>query len=139
MSDEKFLYSGSSDGSLGIWDPVGLKHVGNFKAGHSKAVKSLVLHKGNLYSAGSDAVIKEWDIENQKVLNEAKDKGEINSICLQDNLIFSGSNDKTVKVYDQLIMFVLLSKISLRSGIIAHTNAQLPSRLILELLSVCMF
>lgn len=100
VADDKNLYSGSSDGSLGIWDPVGLKHVGNFKSGHSKAVKSLVLHKGNLYSAGSDAVIKEWDIENQKVLNEAKDKGEINSICLQDNLIFSGSNDKTVKIWD---------------------------------------
>ena len=98
VSDDKLLYSGSSDGSLGIWDPVALKHVGNFKAGHTKAVKSLVLHKGVLYSAGSDAAIKEWDIENQKVVNEVKDKGEINSICLQDNLIFSGSNDKTVKV-----------------------------------------
>lgn len=100
VADEKFLYSGSSDGSLGIWDPVEMKHAGNFKSGHSKAVKSLVLHNRNLYSAGSDAVIKEWDIENQKVLNEAKDKGEINSICLQDNLIFSGSNDKTVKIWD---------------------------------------
>jgi F-box/WD-40 domain protein 7 len=79
---------------------VGLKHVGNFKAGHSKAVKSLVLHKGVLFSAGSDGAIKEWDIENQKVVNEAKDKGEINSICIQDNLIFSGSNDKTVKIWD---------------------------------------
>lgn len=103
VSDEKLLYSGSSDGSLGIWDPVGLKHVGNFKAGHTKAVKSLVLHKGNLFSAGSDAVIKEWDIENQKVVNEAKDKGEINSICIQDNLLFSGSNDKTVKVRSNLL------------------------------------
>jgi hypothetical protein len=31
VSDDKLLYSGSSDGSLGIWDPVGLKHLGNFK------------------------------------------------------------------------------------------------------------
>lgn len=100
VADEKYLYSGSSDGSLGIWDPQELKHVGNFKTGHQKAVKSLVLNKGSLYSAGSDAVIKEWDIENQKVTNEAKDKGEINSICIQDNLIFSGSNDKTVKIWD---------------------------------------
>lgn len=100
IADDKLLYSGSSDGSLGIWDPVNLKHVGNFKAGHSKAVKSLVLHKGALYSAGSDAAIKEWDIENQKVVKEVKDKGEINSIVIQDNLIFSGSNDKTVKIWD---------------------------------------
>jgi len=63
-------------------------------------VKSLVLNKGTLYSAGSDAVIKEWDIEGQKPVNEARDKGEINSICVQDNLIFSGSNDKTVKIWD---------------------------------------
>jgi hypothetical protein len=96
----KILYTGSSDGSIAIWDPVGLKHVSNFKNGHTKAVKSMVLHKGALYSAGSDAVIKEWDIEAQKVVNEAKDKGEINSICIQDNLIFSGSNDKTVKIWD---------------------------------------
>eukprot|EP00026_Physarum_polycephalum_P003354 Phypoly_transcript_03364.p1 GENE.Phypoly_transcript_03364~~Phypoly_transcript_03364.p1 ORF type:complete len:592 (+),score=116.89 Phypoly_transcript_03364:400-2175(+) len=100
VSDDKLLYSGSSDGSLGIWDPVGLKHIGNFKAGHTKAVKSLLLNKGVLFSAGSDAVIKEWDIENQKAVSEFKDKGEINSIVLQDNLLFSGSNDKTVKVWD---------------------------------------
>lgn len=96
----KLLYTGSSDGSIAIWDPVGLKHNSNFKNGHSKAVKSLVLHKNTLYSAGSDAVIKEWDIEGQKAVNEAKDKGEINSICIQDNMIFSGSNDKTVKIWD---------------------------------------
>lgn len=100
VSDDKTLYTGSSDGSIGIWDPVGLKHVGNFKAGHSKAVKSLVLKGNTLYSAGSDACIKEWDIESQKMVNEAKDKGEINSIVIQDNLIFSGSNDKTVKIWD---------------------------------------
>lgn len=98
VADEKLLYTGSSDGGIAVWDPVELKHVSNFKNGHAKAVKSLILNKGTLYSAGSDAVIKEWDIENQKVVNEAKDKGEINSICMQDNLIFSGSNDKTVKV-----------------------------------------
>lgn len=96
----KLLYTGSSDGTLGIWDPVGLKHVQNFKAGHMKAVKSLILHKDKLYSAGSDGVIKEWDIETQKVLNEAKDKGEINSKCIQDGMLFSGSNDKTVKIWD---------------------------------------
>jgi hypothetical protein len=102
VADDKFLYTGSSDGGLAIWDPKELKHVANFKAGHAKAVKSLVLANKSttLYSAGSDAVIKEWDVESQKVLNEAKDKGEINSICLQDNMLFSGSNDKTVKIWD---------------------------------------
>jgi hypothetical protein len=102
VADDKFLYTGSSDGGLAVWDPAGLKHIANFKAGHQKAVKSLVLanRSATLYSAGSDAVIKEWDVESQKVLNEVKDKGEINSICLQDNMLFSGSNDKTVKIWD---------------------------------------
>jgi len=100
VADEKILYTGSSEGSIGVWDPKELKHVGNFKTGHSKAVKSLVLHKGALFSAGSDAVIKEWDIEQQKVLNEAKDKGDTNAICLQDTSLFSASNDKTVKIWD---------------------------------------
>jgi len=74
--------------------------VSNWKAGHSKAVKSLLLRDQTLFSAGADAVIKEWDIPSQKVVNEAKDKGEVNAIFLSDNLLFSGSNDKTVKIYD---------------------------------------
>jgi myosin-heavy-chain kinase len=98
-ADDKFVYTGSGDGSISIWDPVELKHVSNMKA-HSKAVKSVILREHTLFSAGADAVIKEWDLASQKVINEAKDKGEVNAIFLSDNLLFSGSNDKTVKIYD---------------------------------------
>jgi len=98
-ADDKLVYTGSGDGSISIWDPVELKHVSNIKA-HSKAVKSILLKENSLFSAGADAVIKEWDIPTQKVVNEAKDKGEVNAIFLSDNLLFSGSNDKTVKIYD---------------------------------------
>lgn len=98
-ADDKLLYTGSGDGAISIWDPVELKHVSNIKA-HSKAVKSVLLRDQTLFSAGADAVIKEWDLPSQKVVNEAKDKGEVNTIFLSQNLLFSGSNDKTVKIYD---------------------------------------
>jgi WD40 repeat protein len=98
-ADDKLVYTGSGDGSISIWDPVELKHTTNIKA-HSKAVKSILLRENTLFSAGADAVIKEWDLPTQKVVNEVKDKGEVNAIFLSDNLLFSGSNDKTVKIYD---------------------------------------
>lgn len=98
-ADDKLVYTGSGDGSISIWDPIELKHVSNIKA-HTKAVKSILLKENSLFSAGADAVIKEWDLPTQKVVNEAKDKGEVNAIFLSDNLLFSGSNDKTVKIYD---------------------------------------
>jgi hypothetical protein len=98
-ANDKLLYTGSGDGSISIWDPVELKHMTSIKA-HSRAVKSILLKDETLFSAGADAVIKEWDIPSQKVVNEAKDKGEVNAIFLSDNLLFSGSNDKTVKIYD---------------------------------------
>jgi len=102
--DDKLIYTGSGDGSVSIWDPQELKHVSNIKA-HSKAVKSILTKGEFLYTAGADSVIKEWDIPSQKVVNEVKEKGEVNAIFISDNMLFGGLNDKTIKIYDMRMSY----------------------------------
>lgn len=93
---------------------MNLKHTTTITKAHSKAVKSMLLKGQTLYSSGADAVIKEWDVPNQKTVNEVKDKGEVNAIFISDNMLFSGSNDKTVKVNTTTFLMSLLTKFILQ-------------------------
>ncbi|EGC29009.1 myosin heavy chain kinase C [Dictyostelium purpureum] len=101
--DSSKLFSGSNDGQIGIWDCSGeIKHITNIKA-HGKSVRSIIKRpnfESNILTAGADSYVKEWDINTQTVVKEIKESNEVNTIFIQDNLLYTGCNDKTVKVWD---------------------------------------
>ncbi|KAN0019044.1 hypothetical protein ACTFIU_002246 [Dictyostelium citrinum] len=100
--DSLRLYSGSNDGQIGVWDAVDLKHVTNIKA-HGKSIRAIIKRPGfeqNVLTAGADSLVKEWDINTQQTIKELKESNEVNTIFIQDNLLYTGCNDKTVKVWD---------------------------------------
>eukprot|EP01132_Coremiostelium_polycephalum_P001491 gene1491-1880_t len=99
--DDNCIYSGSNDGQIGIWDAKELKHVKNIRA-HGKTIRSITVRSntGSLLSGGADSYIKEWDVNTQTMIKEIKEASDINTIFIQDNLLFIGCNDKTVKVWD---------------------------------------
>lgn len=99
--DNPFLYTGSSEGHVAIWDVKELKVTTSFKT-HSKAVKSLVLRDAILYTGSTDTNIASWDINQRKSINKTSSKAEINALAISvaHNLLFSAENDKTIKVWD---------------------------------------
>ncbi len=76
-ADAKMLASGSSDGSVRLWQLSSAKLIHTFErrrfvgSGHSSAVTALAFHPDNraLYSASEDGTIKEWDADGQQLLN----------------------------------------------------------------------
>jgi len=98
----KFLFSGSSDKRILVWN-IG----NNFKlfhelVGHEKAIASLISFGNILASASLDKTIRIWTfsfITKVIELNQAHEK-YINAICVLENgLIATGSEDKTIKIW----------------------------------------
>eukprot|EP01133_Synstelium_polycarpum_P009756 gene9756-11393_t len=102
VGDENRLYTGSNDGNLGVWDIKEMKHLSNVRA-HGKSIRAVAIapnKNGNLVTGGADSYIKEWDLSTMTVVKEIKEANEVNTLFIQDNLLFTGCNDKTVKVWD---------------------------------------
>jgi len=115
--DDQFLYTGSSEGQISIWDLPSMKVNATFK-GHNKAVKSIVLSNSSLYTGSADSSISTWDIATKKCVTRASSKSDIHALCISENLslLFSAENDKTVKVWDM----ATLQHVKTLSG---HTRA----------------
>jgi len=103
VGDEQNLYSGSPEGQIVVYDAAEKKMKWFFQA-HKKTIKGLAVRGNSIYSGGLDGSLRESDLtlgaSQASPVNEAKDKSEINTIYLKDNMIFTGCGDKTIKVFD---------------------------------------
>eukprot|EP00667_Euglena_gracilis_P009848 EG_transcript_10026 len=99
------VYSGGSDGTIGIWRRVQGERIGTWIA-HTQEVRALAISSDGrtLVSAGKDRTIRIWDTATGAVVRtiEKAHKGEITSLTLTTNghKIISGSYDFTVGVWD---------------------------------------
>ena len=125
ISDGK-LYSGSYDHSIKVWNCSNHKLIttlgvpeehdeeGEYE-GHTGAVRCLTINDGKLYSGGGyhDNSIKVWNCSNHELITtlgapEAHDEeGEYEGhtdvvwcLTINDGKLYSGSFDKTIKVWD---------------------------------------
>ncbi|KAF6024651.1 TRAF7 [Bugula neritina] len=102
-ADNDFLFSGSSDNHVRVWDTSCNYKCVKTLAGHCGIVLALTVNGNRLYSGSQDTKIMIWDIDNNFELVDTLDAHD-NPVCTLATsraMIFSGSL-KTVKVWSFL-------------------------------------
>jgi myosin-heavy-chain kinase len=98
----KYLFSGSSDGTLRVWTLPGLAFDRELNV-HRKSVESICANEQYLFTGSADHSIKVWDLATFVLVIALRDHvGEVNAITLTDkslNFLVSGSFDKNIKVW----------------------------------------
>ncbi|HSW87447.1 MAG TPA: hypothetical protein VLG49_08130, partial [Rhabdochlamydiaceae bacterium] len=98
--DENFLYSGSQDNTIRIWDLKTNQCVGILQ-GHSLAVMCLCIDKNFLYSGSKDQTIKVWNRNTGNYIATLKGhEGFVNCLWIDGNFLYSGSGDATIRIWD---------------------------------------
>ena len=99
------LFSGSSDGSIHVWDADTHAHVATLQ-GHTDSVFCLTIYKNKMFSGSHDRTIRVWDADTHAhvaTLHVATLEGHTYAVyCLTiyKNKLFSGSNDSTIRVWN---------------------------------------
>ena len=102
-ASQKRIFVGSSDNSIREFD-LGLTLKREWKA-HNLSVFRLLLQNDILYSTGRDAHISRWDLNehpSKLTASVPAHKYAINDLIFNQDrsLLFSGSMDKSIKVWD---------------------------------------
>ncbi|KAJ1568672.1 hypothetical protein HK096_005739, partial [Nowakowskiella sp. JEL0078] len=98
------LYSGAYDGTIKVSNAESGQIVRSLK-GHNMSVWALAVHAptNRLFSAGSDADIKVWPMDEDVMDNVATLKnhsGKVYSLVINGNRLYSASSDRTIKIWD---------------------------------------
>jgi len=115
---ESQIFSGSSDGSVKLWDLFNSVCIKTF-VGHSNSVYSLAkINQYQIMSGSADKTIKIWDTQYPECIKTfIGHTGYVNSvIMLVGNLIASGSSDKSIKIWE-------INSGECEKTLISHTNA----------------
>ena len=93
------LYSGSSDGTIKVWDCSTNKLITTLTE-NTDDVYRLRLHGGKLYSQAHN-VVKVYDCSDDTLITTLEDHtGWVKCLEIHDGKLYTGSDDKTINVYD---------------------------------------
>ncbi|MBI4781798.1 MAG: protein kinase [Oscillatoriophycideae cyanobacterium NC_groundwater_1537_Pr4_S-0.65um_50_18] len=100
----RILISGSSDGSIKLWDLANLSLISTLP-GHGWEISAIALDpQGYLLASGSgDGLIQLWEPETDELianLSEHQDRISALLIHPQKQIMISGSYDKTIRLWD---------------------------------------
>ena len=112
-SYDRFLFSGSKDKTIRMWDIATGECIRKFK-GHRQPIRCLLIDKNSLFSASSDKTVKEWNIytgeclktfkghevQIQIYINKCNKKGEVFDLAITGPNLYSASRDKSVKLWN---------------------------------------
>ena len=102
--DGRLVLSGSSDGTMKLWDAATGRLIRTFE-GHNGAVDAVLFTRDGkrAISASNDKTIKLWDLASGRVLRTFEGHtGEVKSIALSRDggSVLSASFDKTLRLWD---------------------------------------
>ncbi|WAR12330.1 TRAF7-like protein [Mya arenaria] len=103
---EGFCFSGSSDSStynrnVQVFDCTSLQHLRELM-GHVGLIHSLATSLSGrfLFSAASDSSVQIWNLENMLPIQTLqRHEGSVNTLIVHGDFLFSGSEDKEIKVF----------------------------------------
>ncbi len=94
------LFSGSYDCTVRVWNLSTYRRI-TFLQGHTDAVRALqVYNDTTLYTASYDNTIRAYDIESLELLKVLRGhNGPVRTLVTVNDYVFSGSYDRTVRVW----------------------------------------
>lgn len=101
------LTPNSSDLYVGMWDKVLRRvdlrshQVQEVLLASSEVIRAVLVTDSHLYVGGCDPVVRSWDKETLQWKSFQGHKGWVLGLRLYRNLLFSFSDDRTIKVWDQ--------------------------------------
>ena len=109
-ANNNYIFSGSEDKTVRIWSISSGKTL-KVLTGHTAAITSVHANEYFLLSIGAwDNAVKELNIDTKNSLIKSLDqchRGDITSAYTNDDRIFSGSEDKTVRIWSVSLGFCL--------------------------------
>ena len=105
------LASGSSDGSIRLWEIASGELVSKLE-GHSGGITSLKFDTDGklLYSASTDRTVKVWNLETNTLVDTISCfKGPVTCLEVDDEYIVTGSEDGIVRVHLKKNRYFLFS------------------------------
>ena len=100
---QEILFSGSDDGTIGIWDPRQKQAVDYIQTDFPICAIAVSESGSELYSGGIDNDVKVWDIRQQQVLHTMSGHTDtITSLEVSPDsqFLLSNSYDSSVKIWD---------------------------------------
>ena len=93
------LYSGSSDGTIRVWDTETHQHIATLQ-GHTYDVYCLRVVGSKLFSGSEDRTIREWDTDTHQHITAVQGHTSyVTCLTLVGRKLYSGSSDKTIRVW----------------------------------------
>lgn len=100
--EENFLFSGSDDTTIVMWNLITYQHVGVLK-GHKSSIQDLLLFdNGLLFSCAYDKKIHVWRYHTEEIIETFERNEEFRCLdCIKSyNLLLAGTNDKDILTFD---------------------------------------
>ena len=91
---------------VGLWDKtvhfidVAEKKVSQSVLALTDAVKVIIVTPKWIFVAGADHIIRAWDHKLKKVKEYVGHKGGVHALKIHENFLFSGGDDRTIRVWD---------------------------------------
>ncbi|XP_071958318.1 uncharacterized protein [Antedon mediterranea] len=98
---DKYLIMGTHNRNIQIFDINTYEHVRALR-GHIGMITAFALSPRNrfLLSSSYDGTVKVWNLENfLKLQSLSRHEGSINALTLHNGLLFTGSEDKEIKIF----------------------------------------
>ncbi|XP_070575295.1 E3 ubiquitin-protein ligase TRAF7-like [Ptychodera flava] len=97
----KYLIVGTYNQNIQLYDIDKLQHV-KVLSGHVGTVTELVSSPSGqfLFSSSYDNTVQIWNMENFLPIQSLyRHEGSVNTLCLHNDLLFSGADDKEIKIF----------------------------------------